>query len=233
MNRESQAATDAGKTVPFLVEAFRNPRSVGAVAPSGRALASALTREIRCAAPGPMTVLEVGAGTGPATREILAALPRASRFDIVETSPAFTSRLRQITRFHESSSVEIHQGQIQEYVTDRQYDAVVSGLPMTNFEPPQVDAIMTRMLDLLRPGGTLTYFAYLGTRIARRMFATPAEARRHAAVDEIMKTYQRKYAVRQRRIWLNLPPAWVWTLAKPGIRQPGNSCAHPTVDTGA
>jgi hypothetical protein len=70
-------------------------------------------------------------------------------------------------------------------------------------------------MELLHPGGTLTYFAYLGTRKARALTASRAEARRHAAVDEIMATYQRTYATGRWTVWANLPPAYVWHLQRP------------------
>jgi hypothetical protein len=74
---------------------------------------------------------------------------------------------------------------------------------------------MARYMELLHPGGTLTYFAYLGTRKARALTASRAEARRHAAVDEIMATYQRTYATGRWTVWANLPPAYVWHLQRP------------------
>lgn len=74
---------------------------------------------------------------------------------------------------------------------------------------------MARYMELLHPGGTLTYFAYLGTRKARALTASRAEARRHAAVDEITTTYQRTHATGRWTVWANLPPAYVWHLRRP------------------
>jgi phosphatidylethanolamine/phosphatidyl-N-methylethanolamine N-methyltransferase len=223
----------------FLVEALRNPRSVGAIAPSSRALARSLTAPLRSGA-GPLAVLEVGAGTGAVTRAILDSLPPASRFDIVEASPDFAQRLRRMTVSHRAAAdraaadraaadraasgraashraveIGVHQGRIEEFVAGTPYDVVISGLPLTNFEPGEVESIMAGLLARLRPGGTLTYFAYLGTRTARRLFASPAEARRHAAVDEIMTKNQLRYATGRQEVWLNLPPARVWRLQRP------------------
>ncbi|MGS2591861.1 hypothetical protein [Streptomyces hebeiensis] len=42
----------------------------------------------------------------------------------------------------------------------------------------QVDRIMARYMELLHPGGVLTHFAYLGSRTARALTASRAEARR-------------------------------------------------------
>ncbi|MEU2281642.1 methyltransferase domain-containing protein [Streptomyces sp. NPDC013178] len=206
----------------FLIEAARDLRTTGAIAPSGKALARLLTRPVEVRTPRPLAVLEAGAGTGAVTRTLIPRLPRGSRLDIVEANPRFAARLRQFVaaRPHsavgtEQTRIEVHQAFVEELDTDQRYDVIVSGLPLTNFEPKQVECIMARYMELLHPGGTLTYFAYLGTRRARTLLASRAEARRHAAVDHIMAAYQRTYATARRTTWVNLPPAHVWQLQRP------------------
>ncbi|KPI23500.1 hypothetical protein OV320_0447 [Actinobacteria bacterium OV320] len=209
----------------FLIEAARDLRTTGAVAPSGRALARALTEPVRVQAPRPLAVLEVGAGTGAITRALIPQLSRGSRLDIVEANPRFASRLRHLVAAHPDlagrrTQVNVRQTYVEDLDSDERYDVIVSGLPLTNFTPVQVERIMTRYLELLHPGGTLTYFAYLGTRRARALTASRAEARRHAAVDEIMAAYQRSCATGRWTVWANLPPANVWHLRRPlaGLR---------------
>ncbi|MET7897910.1 class I SAM-dependent methyltransferase [Streptomyces mirabilis] len=204
----------------FLIEAARDLRTTGAIAPSGKALARALTDPVRAQASRPLAVLEAGAGTGPVTRALIPQLSRGSRLDIVEANPRFAERLRHLVSTHphlaaRPAQVTVHQTYVEQLDTDQRYDVIVSGLPLTNFTPVQVERIMSRYLELLHPGGTLTYFAYLGTRKARALTASRAEARRHAAVDEIMATYQRAYATGRWTVWANLPPAYAWHLQRP------------------
>ncbi|MEU6409390.1 methyltransferase domain-containing protein [Microbispora sp. NPDC046933] len=208
----------------FLLEAVRDFRTTGAIAPSGKALARLLTDPIQLRAPSPLTVLEAGAGTGAVTRVLLSRLPRGSRLDIVEANPRFAGRLRDIVAAHrlsdKSVQVALHQAYVEDLGADRQYDVIVSGLPFTNFVPEQVERIMARYMDLLHPGGTLSYFAYLGTRRARALFSSRAEARRHAAVDDVTTAYQRAYATSRWKAWANLPPAQVWHLRRPLASSP-------------
>ncbi|MET8978175.1 methyltransferase [Streptomyces sp. NPDC004539] len=216
----------------FLAEAVRDLRTTGAVAPSGRALARALTEPVHAQGPRPLSVLEVGAGTGPFTRALADRLPRGSRFDVVEANPRFATRLRTLTATHprltaHSVRAEVHETYLEDFKTDERYDVVVSGLPLTNFAPAQVDLIMSRLIELLHPGGTLTYFAYLGTRRARALTASRAEARRHAAVDEVMAGYQRRYAVGRWTVWANLPPAYAWHLQSPPAPAPDGGTGNP------
>ncbi|MFI6661460.1 class I SAM-dependent methyltransferase [Streptomyces sp. NPDC050523] len=204
----------------FLIEAARDLRTTGAIAPSGRALARALTDPVRAQTSRPLAVLEAGAGTGPVTRALIPQLSGGSRLDIVEANPRFAAQLRRLVATHPdlvhvSGRVSVHETFVEQLDTDQRYDVIVSGLPLTNFAPAQVERIMARYMDLLHPGGTLTYFAYVGTRRARALTASRAEARRHSAVDEVMAAYQRAYATGRWTVWANLPPAHVWHLRRP------------------
>ncbi|MET9761497.1 methyltransferase domain-containing protein [Streptomyces sp. NPDC006372] len=222
----------------FLTEAVRDPRSTGAVAPSGRALSRALTDPVRALAPRPLTVLEAGAGTGAVTRALIPHLSPGSRLDVVEANPRFAARLSGLVDRHPllagtPGRVRVHRSYVEDLPGDERYDVIVSGLPLTNFAPDQVGAIMARYLELLHPGGTLTYFAYLGTRHARTLVASRAQVRRHRAVEEVMAAYQRRYATGRWSVWGNLPPARVWQLRRPGgdVRQ-GPGALHSAAGTG-
>ncbi|MGQ4437190.1 class I SAM-dependent methyltransferase [Streptomyces sp. SAS_260] len=216
----------------FLIEAARDLRTTGAIAPSSKALARALTDPVRAQASRPLAVLEAGAGTGPITRALIPHLTGGSRLDIVEANPRFAAQLRRTIDghpdlVHAPGRVQVHETLVEQLETDQRYDVIVSGLPLTNFTPAQVERIMARYMDLLHPGGTLTYFAYVGTRRARALTATRAEARRHAAVDEVMAAYQHTYATGRWTVWANLPPAHVWHLQRPPLpSQPSAAGQH-------
>ncbi|WP_171163383.1 class I SAM-dependent methyltransferase [Streptomyces sp. I05A-00742] len=198
----------------FLIEAARDLRTTGAIAPSGRALCRARTDPLRNVAGRPLTVLEVGSGTGAVTRALIPQLSRGSRLDAVEANPRFVARLRDLVSSHPHvpgtpRHVEVHQTYVERLDTDQRYDVIISGTPLTNFTPVQVDRIMARYMELLHPGGTLTYFAYLGTRAIRTLTASRAEARRHTAVEVVMSTYRRAYGTGRWTVWANVPPAHV------------------------
>ncbi|MDT0319335.1 class I SAM-dependent methyltransferase [Streptomyces millisiae] len=203
-----------GGTTLFLAEALRGFRTTGAIAPSGRRLAAALAAPLRERGAGAWNVLEVGGGTGAVTRELMPLLGAGSRLDVVEANARFAARLRELTA-HEAERVQVHHTFVEDLDTGRSYDVIVSGLPFTNFEPEQVDAIMSRYLELLHPGGALTYFAYTGTRALRSAVSSRAETARHRAVEEVLAGYQARYDAGYTRVWANLPPARVWRLVAP------------------
>ncbi|MCH6161034.1 class I SAM-dependent methyltransferase [Streptomyces marispadix] len=205
----------------LLLEAARDLRTVGAVAPSGKALARALTEPVRAQAGQPLDILEAGAGTGAVTRTLIPQLAPGSRLDVAEANPRFAHRLSELVRAHPHlagrppEQVRVHDVHVERLETGRRYDVIVSGLPFTNFSPHHVEAIMDRYLELLRPGGTLTYFAYRGTGRARALLASPAQAHRHRAVERLLAAYRDRCATGRRTAWANLPPATVWQLRRP------------------
>jgi phosphatidylethanolamine/phosphatidyl-N-methylethanolamine N-methyltransferase len=205
----------------FVVEAARDPRAIGAVAPSGAALAHALTAPIHGMQDRSLSVLEVGAGTGSITRILLPMLTGGSTVDVVEPKPAFVQRLRRLGRAAagqiDRPEVRVHECAIEQMQGCGRYDAIVSGLPFTNFQPDDVQAIMDRYVAMLKPQGALTYFAYRGTNVARRLVSSQAEARRHNAVEDLLRTYHRRHHASSVTVWTNVPPAQVWTLRPWGV----------------
>ncbi|MFD9458744.1 class I SAM-dependent methyltransferase [Streptomyces sp. NPDC059985] len=189
---------------------------MGAIAPSSNRLASALTEPVRHFAGRPVTVLEVGAGTGPVTRALLPILGDGSHLDVVELNPRLaahlTAILREIPLPHQPESMRVHHCSIIEFETTQHYDVVISGLPFANFTSIEVSEIMEKCMLLLRPGGIFTYFAYRGTRKLRTVFASPSSAARHRTVEGVLEGYRRDHGIDSRTVWGNLPPARVHTL---------------------
>ncbi|MGW2918841.1 class I SAM-dependent methyltransferase [Streptomyces angustmyceticus] len=219
-------AQDRARTQPategwtFLVESIRNHRTVGSIAPSSKSLASLLAAPLLERASQSSNVLEVGAGTGSVTRTLLSLMPRGSRLDIVEANTHFAAHLRHLVHSHPNvlgrqEQVRVHNLFVEQLATDCRYDIIVSGLPFSNFSPQQVEEIMGRYLELLRPGGTLTYFSYCGSRWVRTFLTSRPEARRQRDVKGLLNRFHQRYAVGRWTVWGNLPPAEVWQLRRP------------------
>ncbi|MFH8403698.1 class I SAM-dependent methyltransferase [Streptomyces sp. NPDC018019] len=209
--------------VRFLREAARTPHTTGAVAASSPRLAARLAapfaRELRRSG-RPAAVLEVGAGTGPVTRALAGLLRPADRLDVVEINPRFVAALNGALRTDAilaaaAGRIRVVPGSITEVPLDRRYDAIVSGLPFTNFAPDEVRTILDRYLSVLLPGGHLTYFAYLGTAPARALLASRSEAARHRAVADVLTEYGERYGQGRSTVWRNVPPAYVHHLRAP------------------
>lgn len=166
---------------------------MGAVAPSSRALARAMTSIVPSVSRNE-AILELGAGTGVITRSIEASWP-ANRILAVEKNPRLAARLRK--RF---PRVEIVQGCVSETLgvlsrNGARVGAVISGLPMLSFEEIFRDRVLAAIHHALAPSAFYVQFTYISR--AWRSFAP--------AGFELVAT---------RRVLKNFPPATILCFQK-------------------
>ena len=202
----------------FLREAIRDFRTTGAVLPSSRLLARAMTRSLS-AAPSPRRILEVGPGTGPFTREILGTLRDGDVYDIVEINPAFCEQLERtlLAPYRARATgarVALHRSPIEDACVDGQYDFVVCGLPFNNFPPTLVRSIFRRIFALMRTGGELCYFEYAGVRTVKAPLVGSEGRRRIRGHDIIARRHARDHALTRELVLGNVPPAFAVRLVK-------------------
>jgi phospholipid N-methyltransferase len=203
--------------VLFYREFWSTYHSTGAILPSGRSLARALTHFVRSEAgmrDAPRRILEVGPGTGAVTREIVRALEPEDRLDLVELNDRFvahlTGKLASDGQFAAAKDrVRIIHAPVQQVPADVSYDLIVSGLPLNNFTPELVREIVEKLWNLLAPGGKLSFFEYIAIRRAKAAVSSRAERLRLAEIESILSDLLRKHEVRRDRVLRNVPPAWV------------------------
>ncbi len=175
---------------------LRNARMVGAVAPSGQALARRIVSGID---PARGSVLEVGAGTGVFTAAILARGVGAEALTVVEADPVFAALLR--ARF---PGVEIIEARAEDALgpdgalAERLYADAISGLPLLNFPPALRRRILEAIFARLAPDGALYQFTY-GPR-------APLGQGSLAALGLVAEPVG--------RVWRNLPPARVYRIRR-------------------
>lgn len=193
--------------------------TTGAVLPSSRFLARAMTRPLaRCN--GPRRILEVGPGTGAVTNQIVRQVRADDRFDLVEINPEFASllenRFANDPHYQPAAAVsKVHVCPLQEFKADGEYDAIISGLPFNNFPAELVESLVDRCLSLLKPGGTFSMFEYMFVRPIRLTVTRGAEKDRLAAIEQIMQSRFKTQRVQRDWIFINVPPAWVQHLRRP------------------
>lgn len=194
--------------IRFLSQAVRNYKSTGAIAPSSRFLARAMVRSM------PMTknqrILEVGAGTGAFTKEILGHLRDGDALHIVELNPAFCEhlQLKVLDAFQKSNpaiEVTLHRIPIEDVEIAEKFDNIICGLPFNNFPLDLVQHHFEVMFNLLKEGSELAYFEYLGMRTLKRLFGT-TKVRLEA--KERIRDYKERMAARHGStctVFRNLP----------------------------
>jgi phosphatidylethanolamine/phosphatidyl-N-methylethanolamine N-methyltransferase len=175
-----------------------SPRNVGAIAPSGANLASLITSEITSAS---SPVLELGPGTGVFTEALLARGVKEHDLTLIEYGSDFM-RLLQV-RFPRARVLWMDAAWMASHnLFEEPLGAVVSGLPLLNFPPKKVIAILAAAFGSLRDGGSFYQFTYgMQCPISK------------AHLDQLGLQ-----ATCMGRVLLNVPPASVYRITR------SNSC---------
>lgn len=197
----------------FLSQGFVNGVTVGALWPSSKQLSRALVDPAFDAPFGPLRILEVGAGIGPVTAELVDRLRPEDTLDVVELNPKFYELLQK--RFENAIiGPTLHNANILEFESPIRYHHIISGLPLANFPSEMVAAIYQKFFDLLEPGGDLIMFHHIASRALVRAFAGPKNRKRAREVMAIEARLQ-PLIVRERTVLLNMPPARVVVRRRP------------------
>jgi phosphatidylethanolamine/phosphatidyl-N-methylethanolamine N-methyltransferase len=146
-------------SLSFFLHWLSDPAQVGALAPSGAALAGLITAEIR---PECAPVIELGPGTGAFTRALIERGIPENRLVLVEESPRFSLALRK--RFPSATVLCADAAKLGslELPSGGHAGAVVSGLPLLLMPPRQVAGILRCAFKRVRPGGAFYQFTYGG-----------------------------------------------------------------------
>jgi phosphatidylethanolamine/phosphatidyl-N-methylethanolamine N-methyltransferase len=174
----------------FIASWLQNPLKVGAVSPSGRALARALAAAVDPSAPGP--VIELGPGTGPVTKALIERGVAPERLVLVEFDSEFCAILRR--RFPAATVVQGDAYALADTLAGIVHEpaaAIVSSLPLMTRPVPARVRLLQAAMRLLRGGAPFVQFTYAATA------PIPSRHRRYR-VDAMP------------RVWMNLPPARVW-----------------------
>lgn len=200
----SVAPSDGWKDKLLFAQAFlRNPLDVGAIMPSGLALARAITAGL---VPGAGKVLELGTGTGVFTQQMLAMGFDPTDLILVEQNPGLATNLRK--RFPGSTvlqtsaqALDVHHNPMLSDVT-----ATVCGLPLRNMRDHEHRQLLEATFKAMRPDGNLYLFTYgLKCPIARSTLDA------HHLGSALKKV-----------VIKNVPPAAVYCISRRAEPEPGN-----------
>lgn len=185
---------DLTERLLFLRAFLAHPRLVGAVLPTSR-------RAVRdmldlADVPGADLVVELGAGTGVYTSEILARLRGDARVLALEIDPKLAGLLAQRCHDPRLHVVWDSAENLRDHLNGSLADVLVSGLPFTSLTAGVRRRILEQMPRSLAPGGVALVLQYspLIQSELRRIFPS----------------------VRRRISLLNLPPAFLFACSMDG-----------------
>ncbi len=186
----------------FLKEFARKPGQLGAVTPSGPRLARAVVRaaDLR----DEHLIVELGAGTGPFTMAILAAVPSCS-FVAFEPSDVLAARLRHM--MPDLDVVERYADELPAVLAERGHthcDRVISGLPWAVFDEQMQRDTLKAVTECMQPDGVFITFQYIHSQVL------PAARKFRGLLDERFGRIDKVHGS-----WRNVPPAFLFVCREP------------------
>lgn len=181
--------------VRFLQSWFRNPLKTGAVSPSSPALAKMMASYLDPRHDGP--VIELGPGTGPVTKALLARGFAPERLFLIEYNPEFCALLRR--RYPGVTVIHGDAYAMRKTLADRlpgKAVGTISSLPLFTMPQPERHRMVNEAFDMSIPGAPFVQFTY-------------------AVVSPVPLLPGRIEGKVSPRVWMNLPPARVWVYHRP------------------
>lgn len=181
----------------FLRNWLADPVTIGAVMPTRAPLARAMAGE---AAARPGGIVELGGGTGPVTRALVAAAGDPGRILVVERNPIFHALL---ARRFPTVRVVLGQAEALDRIVPAHFagpvGTVVSSVPRVGWPLARQQAILEACFALLGAHGRFLEFSYGPFSPVPRRLIQAMGLR----------------AERVRRVFWNLPPATLWAYSRP------------------
>ena len=176
----------------FFWQLIRHPKTISAIAPSSKGLALQMVSEIT---PETGRVVEIGAGTGVITKQILAAGVAPADLTIVEMNPKFCANLKAL--FPDCNVLEMDAQELGALGLEN-VGMVISGLPLLSIPEPVQQNIIQGAFELMVAGGKYVQFTY-----GPKPPIAPAVREANGLTWRTLK-----------KIWFNLPPAMPYVFTK-------------------
>jgi len=175
----------------FIIQYFKDRRTVGAVAASSEKLAYKMVEDVNFL--NASCIVEYGSGTGAFTEKILNKKKHSTIFIAIECNINFYEILKNKFRDEKNfilinGSVENIKEYLNKYNIDK-VDYIVSGLPFTSLPDAMSNRILKVTKEILKDKGEFITFQYTLLKI------------------KFFKSYFSN--IKRKEVLLNLPPAYV------------------------
>ena len=194
----------------FFKEFIKNSKEIGSVIPSSKWAAEVISKGVRNA-DKPCRILEVGAGTGPITRQLLKDMKEQDFLTVCEINPKLIDALKE--KLAGNQYYEKHKERVQfeacsicDLPTQEKYDHIIVALPFTNMSQKEVEEIFDSVLSLSTGETQYSSYEYIGFREFGQKFSSPQRRERLNEVQEFFDQVGHKYNLRTDSVILNFPP---------------------------
>lgn len=179
----------------FFRKFLAKGRTISSAVPSSPSLVAGVLRPIDWSKPA--TIVELGAGTGPVTQEILENMRPHHRFVAVENDGDFCEVLRR--RFPEANLLQCDATRVREPLAKlgiHKVDYVLSGLPTPSLPKRAAVRLWQWLREAMTPNGM-----FIQITVAPVLF----KGFYHRLFD----------SVNYRMVWMNVPPGGVYYCSRP------------------
>jgi phosphatidylethanolamine/phosphatidyl-N-methylethanolamine N-methyltransferase len=180
----------------FLSQWLARPREIGAISPSSPFLARAMVSQVLSVS-GP--IIELGAGTGSITRELIHSSIAPEQLLVIENSPKMVEQLKsQFPQIQIIQADAVHLKSVLHRQGMGQPGAILSSLPLLSLPTRKRLQILAQIASVLPLDGRLIQFSY-------------------SPFSPISKNLMQRLAFTGQRVKFvpfNVPPASVWLYQK-------------------
>jgi phosphatidylethanolamine/phosphatidyl-N-methylethanolamine N-methyltransferase len=206
------------RNLTMLLGCFEEFKNTGSAFNSSKWAARALTDPMS-ERTGPINIIEVGAGTGPVTAEIIKRMMPGDHLTVVEINPKFMSVLKEhITALPEYAAncerITFFEGPVQLVPETKKFDIVVCALPFLNFDMPLVEEIFEKFNKLANADAIMTHYEYIGLRKLGKV-VSKERAKRAEDLECFFRDIGHKRLIGRKSVWLNVTPIYIYTLHLP------------------
>ena len=197
----------------FILSAYwRDPVTVGEIAPLSNATAQYLTKYIISGSEqNAKHYLEVGAGYGAITYEIIKKLGPHDILDVIEIDDVMCKKLKD--RFSSFAHVHVHCCSILDWDAPYQYDAIVSTLPFNSFDEEFARQVMQLYQKLaLIQSCVVSYVEYSLLNKVVQYFFTKQGRTMYQDVQQYLRGVRQRHLLEEKVIYNNIPPVNVYHL---------------------
>lgn len=175
----------------FILEYIKNPRTVGAISPSGKNLSNKMIdsidfEKVNC-------IVEYGPGTGVFTEKILSRVKENTLVILIEVNTEFYNILKN-TYGHKKNVIILNDSaenidNIIKRYSIKKVDCIVSGLPFASLPKEVSNKILKKTSEILKEDSKFITFQYSLFKLKN------------------LKEYFNK--IHFKKVFINLPPAYV------------------------
>lgn len=206
-------------TGTFLWGCVTRPHENGAIAPCSKYVAQEIVKPLerecgrRLAERNelPLRILEVGAGSGVLTREIVKTAELSGldySFDVIEINNDYVKKLRKEFEAHDRVNVKCMS--ILDFTApNNHYDIIVSTVPFSIFDIADVKKIFSLYQNVIQPGGKFSFIKLRGHRATQKLLQGEQKIQ-YQEKQIFIEEFNAKYCTQRVEVKRNIPPLYVF-----------------------